>query len=72
MQETDIHQPSFEQRLGLLINRQWVCRQNRALECSLQSARLKGQACVEDRGYRTPRGLDRAGMRSRTQQSAWV
>lgn len=72
MQKTDIHQLSFEERLGLLIDRQWDCRQNQALERSLQSARLKGQACVEDRDYRTPRGLDRAGLRSRTQQLAWV
>ena len=72
MQKTDIHQPSFEERLGLLIDRQWDCRQNRALERSPQSARLKGQACVEDRDYRMPRGLDRAGLRSRTQQLAWV
>jgi len=32
MQEPDIHQLSFEERLGLLIDRQWDWRQNRALE----------------------------------------
>src|SRR5690242_17349252 len=31
MQEPDIHQLSFEERLGLLIDRQWDWRQNRAL-----------------------------------------
>lgn len=72
MQEPDIHQLSFEERLGLLIDRQWDWRQNRALERRLRSARLQGPACVEDIDYRTPRGLDRAVMRSLTQQSAWV
>ena len=71
-QEPDIHQLSFEERLGLLIDRQWDWRQNRALERRLRNARLQGPACVEDIDYRTPRGLDRAVVRSLTQQSAWV
>jgi hypothetical protein len=70
MQEADIHQLSFEERLGLLIDRQWDWRQNRALERRLRNARLQGTACVEDIDYRTPRGLDRAVVRSLTQQSA--
>lgn len=72
MQEPDIHQLSFEERFGLLIDRQWDWRQNRALDRRLRSARLQGPACVEDIDYRTPRGLDRAMVRSLTQQSAWV
>lgn len=72
MQEPNIHQLSFEERLGLLIDRQWEWRQNRALERRLRNARLQGPACVEDIDYRTPRGLDRAVVRSLTQQSAWV
>jgi len=72
MQEPDIHQLSFEERLGLLIDRQWDWRQNRALERRLRNARLQGPACVEDIDYRTSRGLDRAVVRSLTQQSAWV
>ena len=72
MQEPGIHQLSFEERLGLLVDRQWDWRQNRALERRLRTARLQGPACVEDIDYRTPRGLDRAVARSLTQQSAWV
>jgi DNA replication protein DnaC len=72
MQEPDIHQLSFEERFGLLIDRQWDWRQNRALDRRLRNARLQGAACVEDIDYRTPRGLDRAVVRSLTQQSAWV
>jgi DNA replication protein DnaC len=72
MQEPDIHQLSFEERFGLLIDRQWDWRQNRALERRLRNARLQGPACVEDIDYRTARGLDRAVVRSLTHQSAWV
>lgn len=72
LQEPDIHQLSFEERFGLLIDRQWDWRQNRALERRMRNGRLQGTACVEDIDYRTPRGLDRAVVRSLTQQSAWV
>lgn len=72
LQEPDIHQLSFEERFGLLVDRQWDWRQNRALDRRLRNGRLLGPACIEDIDYRTPRGLDRAVMRSLTQQSAWV
>jgi DNA replication protein DnaC len=55
--QTDL---SFEERLGMLVERQWLWRQNRVLTTRLRAARLKQQACVEDIDYRTPRGLDRA------------
>ena len=63
---------SFEERLGLLIDRQWTWRQNRALERRLHNGRLQGPACIEDIDYRTPRGLDRQVVRSLNQESAWV
>ncbi|MGH9790171.1 MAG: IS21-like element helper ATPase IstB [Candidatus Acidiferrales bacterium] len=68
----DSQQLSFEERLGLLIDRQWSWRQNRALERRLRNGRLQGPACIEDIDYRTPRGLDRPLVRSLTQESAWV
>jgi DNA replication protein DnaC len=68
----DAQQLSFEERLGLLIDRQWNWRQNRALERRLRNGRLQGPACIEDIDYRTPRGLDRPLLRSLTQESAWV
>ena len=63
---------SFEERLGLLIDRQWTWRQNRALERRLHQGRLQGAACIEDIDYRTPRGLDRQQVRSLTAESVWV
>ena len=47
-ESVDLQQLSFEERLGLLIDRQWNWRQNRALERRVRNGRLQGQACVED------------------------
>lgn len=71
-ESADLQGLSFEERFGLLIDRQWNWRQNRALERRLRNGRLQGTACVEDIDYRTARGLDRQLMRSLTQESAWV
>ena len=71
-QDANIHSLSFEERLGLLIDRQWNWRQNRALDRRLRNGRLQGPACIEDIDYRTPRGLDRQLVRSLTAESAWV
>ena len=71
-QNANLQTLSFEERLGLLIDRQWNWRQNRALERRLRNGRLQGPACVEDIDYRTPRGLDRQLVRSLTAESAWV
>lgn len=71
-QDANIHSLSFEERLGLLIDRQWNWRQNRALERRLKEARLQGSACVEDIDFRAARGLDKPLVRSLIQDSDWV
>lgn len=53
---------SFEQRLGMLVDREADFRENRKLTRRLKEARLKQQACVEDIDFRHPRGLDRATL----------
>jgi DNA replication protein DnaC len=53
---------SFEERLGLLADREMTERQDRRLKTRLRQARLKHHACVEDLDYRAPRGLDKALM----------
>jgi len=50
---------SFEERLGLLVDREVTYRENRRLTRLLQQAHLKVPACVEDIDYRHPRGLKR-------------
>ena len=71
-EKADYQQLSFEERFGMLIDRQWYWRENRALDRRLRSGRLKGPCCVEDIDFRAPRGLDRPLVRSLTQESAWV
>jgi DNA replication protein DnaC len=50
---------SFEDRLALLVERQWLWKENRALATRLKYAKLRQPACVEDIDYRHPRGLSR-------------
>lgn len=60
--QPDIDQLGFEERLGLLVDREVTHRDNRVLQGRLSRARLRQQACLEDVDTRTPRGLDRATL----------
>ena len=51
---------SFEDRLALLVERQWLWKENRALSARLKFARLRQSACLEDIDYRQHRGLQRS------------
>jgi len=60
--QPDTHALSFEERLGLLVDREATYRENRRLARLLQVAKLRLSACVEDIDYRHPRGLKRAQL----------
>lgn len=62
----------FEERFGLLVDRQWDWKENRALARRLRNSKLRASACVEDIDYQRPRGLNRALLRSLAAESAWV
>jgi DNA replication protein DnaC len=51
---------SFEERLGLLVDREMTDRENRRLQTRLHQARLRQQAALEDIDFRHPRGLDKS------------
>jgi len=53
---------SFEERLGLLADRELTERQDRRLKTRLRQAKLKHNACIEDLDYRARRELDKALM----------
>jgi len=59
MQMPDIEKLSFEERLGLLIDREVTERENRRLKARLRKAKLRQNACVEDIDFRHPRKLDK-------------
>jgi DNA replication protein DnaC len=60
MQMPDIEELAFEERLGLLVDRELTERENRRLSSRLRRARLKHNAALEDIDYRHPRGLDKS------------
>ena len=64
-------QLSFEERFGLLVDRQGTWKEGRALTRRLQLAKFKERGVVEDIDYQHPRGLDRKLMRTLA-TSEWI
>ena len=56
----DVAALSFEERLGLMVDREAAERDTRRLAVRLKFASLRQNAVVEDVDLRTPRGIDRA------------
>lgn len=52
-------QLAFEERLGLLIDGEWLAREQRKLTRRLRSAKLRYAASLEDVDFKHPRALDR-------------
>ena len=50
---------AFEERFGLLVDREYLLRDNRRLTRRFQEAHLKVKASVEDVDFHAPRGLDK-------------
>jgi DNA replication protein DnaC len=71
LESAEFHPLSFEERFALLVDQQWLWKQNRAFERRLQAAKLKQKAVIEDINYQHPRGLDRKLVRSLA-SSEWV
>ena len=71
MSLSDIDQLSFEERLGLLIDREVTERDDRRLTTRLRQAKLKQNACIEDMDFKHHRGLDKALMLDLA-QCLWV
>jgi len=62
MKMPDIEKLSFDERFGLLIDREMIDRQNRRFKTRLRKAKLRQNACLEDIDFRYPRGLDKSLM----------
>ena len=67
----DLHDLSFEERLGLLVDREMTEREDRRLTARLRQAKLKHQACMEDIDYRHARHLDKSLLRDLA-QCQWI
>jgi DNA replication protein DnaC len=59
-QNPEIDALSFEERLGLLVDRELDERETRRLKRRLKDAKLRQEASIEDVDFRAPRGLDKA------------
>jgi DNA replication protein DnaC len=55
---------SFDERFGMLVDAEWMHRENKRLNTALREAKLKlSSACIEDLDYSPRRELDRAQLR---------
>jgi DNA replication protein DnaC len=59
-QDPGCRELSFEERFGLLVDREATYRADRRLQRLLKAAQLRSQACVEDLAYSHSRGLERS------------
>jgi DNA replication protein DnaC len=62
MKMPDIGNLSFDERFGLLIDREMIDRLNRRFKTRLRKAKLRQNACLEDIDFRHPRGLEKSLM----------
>ncbi|MHB1930005.1 MAG: IS21-like element helper ATPase IstB [Acidimicrobiales bacterium] len=70
-EQPDYASLSFEDRLGLLVDRELLARSNRRLTRLLRAAHLKLPAVIEDLDFARPRGLDRKAVLGLA-ESHWV
>ena len=59
LQQHDIDDLSFTERLALLLDRELLERENHRLNIRLKKAKLKQQASIEDIDFKHPRGLSK-------------
>jgi len=71
LQCPDMLSLSFEERFGLLVDRQVTDLENRRMQNRLKNARLRLNASIEDLDFRPDRGLDRSVVMSLA-QNQWV
>ncbi len=67
----DLTALSFEERVGIMVDREAAERDTKRLTARLKFAALRQDACVEDIDLRTPRGLDRA-LLARLVAGDWI
>jgi DNA replication protein DnaC len=56
----DIRTMPFEERLGLIVDRELTEKDNRRMQTRLRAAKLKQNSALEDIDFKTARGLDRS------------
>lgn len=64
LENPEIHNLPFEDRLALIVDMEFMERENRQLETRLKAARLRQNAVLEDLDTKAGRGIDRALLAS--------
>ncbi|HGI8165984.1 TPA: IS21-like element helper ATPase IstB [Legionella pneumophila] len=67
----DINSLSFDERFALLIEREYLTRENRKLINRLRQAKLKIEACIEDIDYSPERQLSKTVI-TRLAECSWI
>jgi len=70
-QMAEVDSLGFEERLGLLVDREATERENRKLGTRLKKAKLRQSASIEDLDFRKARGMDKALILSLA-ACAWI
>jgi DNA replication protein DnaC len=60
LQQPNMAELSLEERFALLVDRQWIWKEDRRMKRLLKNARLRTNACIEDIDYKSPRGIDKS------------
>jgi len=55
---------TFEERLGIMIDKEMLERQNRRLKTRMSQSKMRLRACMEDIDYKVRRGLDKPLFKS--------
>ena len=69
--QPDLGELSFEDRLAMLVDRQWTFKEDRRMTRLLRTAKLRDSACIENIDFRTPRTLDKS-LIVRLSGSDWI
>lgn len=70
-QHPNTHKLCFEERLGLLVEREISLRESKRVNRRLKTAKLKTDACFEDISFKTGRRLDHSMVIS-MEQCKWI
>ncbi len=55
---------SFEERLGIMVEKEWLARKNARIKRLLNSAAFSMSACIEDIDYSNNRKIDKKTIQS--------
>jgi DNA replication protein DnaC len=64
LQQSDMQSLSFEDRVSLMVDREWWFRENNRIKTRLKNANLRQTASMEDIDYDPTRGLSKAVMQT--------